>query len=166
MKRTTVTIITGLVFGLSFLLLGCGNSHNNTGSGNSSSQVSVTISPATANVPAGNALQFMASVANTTNTAVTWQVNGTAGGSAAVGTISSTGVYTAPATVPNPATTMVTAVSQADTTASASASVTITTASAFSLSPSSVTVLAGATQQFTVTTVGAQPVPKANWQVN
>lgn len=166
MKRTAVTIITGLVFGLSFLLLGCGNSHNNGGSGNSSSQVSVTISPASANVPAGNSLQFMASVANTMNTAVTWQVNGTAGGSAAVGTVSSMGVYTAPSTVPNPATTMVTAVSQADTTASASASVTVTAPSAFSVSPSSVTVLAGATQQFTVTTVGAMPVPKANWQVN
>jgi uncharacterized protein (DUF1800 family) len=39
-------------------------------------------------------------VANTSNTAVTWSVNGTVGGSAATGLISATGQYTAPATVP------------------------------------------------------------------
>ena len=41
------------------------------------------------------------------------------------GTISTTALYTAPATVPNPATVTVTAISQADTTKSATAQVTI-----------------------------------------
>jgi uncharacterized protein (DUF1800 family) len=45
-------------------------------------------------------VQFTATVANTSNTAVTWSVNGTTGGSAATGLISTTGQYTAPATVP------------------------------------------------------------------
>jgi uncharacterized protein (DUF1800 family) len=45
-------------------------------------------------------VQFTATVANTSNTAVTWSVNGTTGGSAAMGLISTTGQYTAPATVP------------------------------------------------------------------
>src|SRR5216117_2738657 len=85
--------------------------------------VSVTISPILATVAAGGTQQFTATVQNTSNTAVTWQVNGVTGGNATVGTISSSGLYTAPA---SPATVTVTAVSQADTTKSASAQVTIT----------------------------------------
>jgi hypothetical protein len=65
-------------------------------------------------------------VQNTSNTAVTWQVNGVTGGNATVGTISSAGLYTAPTVVPSPATVTVTAVSQADPAKSASAQVTVT----------------------------------------
>ena len=85
--------------------------------------VIVTIAPMSATVAAGGTQQFTATVQNTSNTAVTWQVNGVTGGNATVGTISSSGLYTAPA---SPATVTVTAVSQADTTKSASAQVTIT----------------------------------------
>jgi hypothetical protein len=88
--------------------------------------VSVTISPTSATVATGGTQQLTATVQNTSNTAVTWQVNGVTGGNATVGTISSSGLYTAPATVPSPATVTVTAVSQADPTKSASAQVTIT----------------------------------------
>ena len=88
--------------------------------------VSVTISPISATVAAGGTQQFSAMVQNTSNTAVTWQVNGVTGGNATVGTISSLGLYTAPGVVPNPATVTVTAVSQADATKSAAAQVTIT----------------------------------------
>src|SRR2546423_755114 len=88
--------------------------------------VRVTISPVSATVGAGGTQQFTATVQNTSNTAVTWQVSGVSGGNATVGTISSSGLYTAPAVVPNPATVTVTAVSQADPTKSASAQVTIT----------------------------------------
>src|SRR5213079_342410 len=91
-----------------------------------------------------------ATVQNTSNTAVTWQVNGVTGGNATVGTISSSGLYTAPA---SPATVTVTAVSQADTTKSASAQVTITppTAVSVTIAPTSATVAARGTQQFTAT---------------
>src|SRR5207244_12898072 len=65
--------------------------------------VSVAISPTSATVGAGGTQQFTATVTNTNNTAVTWQVNGVPGGNAA-GTISSAGLYTAPAVVPSPAT--------------------------------------------------------------
>jgi hypothetical protein len=88
--------------------------------------VSIEISPTSATVAVGGTRQFTATVQNTSNTAVTWQVNGVAGGNATVGTISSSGLYTAPAVVPSPATVTVTAVSQADATKSASAQVTIT----------------------------------------
>ena len=60
----------------------------------------VTVSPTTANVRAGSAFQFTATVTGNSNTAVNWSVNGTAGGSAALGTISAGGNYTAPATLP------------------------------------------------------------------
>ena len=53
--------------------------------------------------------QFTATVTNTTDTAVTWQVNGVTGGNATVGTINSSGLYTAPAVIPNPASVTITA---------------------------------------------------------
>ena len=87
--------------------------------------VTATISPTSATVTAGATQQFTTSVQNASNTAVTWQVNGVAGGNATVGTISTSGLYTAPASVPSTATVTVTAVSQADSTKSASAPVTI-----------------------------------------
>jgi uncharacterized repeat protein (TIGR03803 family) len=85
----------------------------------------VTISPTTAQIPVNGVQQFTALVSNTTNTAVTWNVNGVSGGNASVGTIGANGLYTAPAAVPNPATITVAAISQADTAVTASATVTI-----------------------------------------
>jgi 6-phosphogluconolactonase (cycloisomerase 2 family) len=111
--------------------------------------------------------QFTATVANTANTAVTWQVNGTAGGNATVGTISSTGLYTAPAAVPNPATVAVTAVSVADNTKSDTSNVTITAAPIITVTvaPSTANVTANATQQFTATVTGTANTA-VSWQVN
>jgi hypothetical protein len=65
---------------------------------------------------------FQATVTGSTNTAVTWEVNGVVGGNSTTGTIL-TGVYTAPTQVPNPASVTVTAVAQANTVVSKSASV-------------------------------------------
>ncbi|HEY6946096.1 MAG TPA: hypothetical protein VI431_13220, partial [Candidatus Acidoferrum sp.] len=93
--------------------------------GGGASQVAVTIKPTSEIVTVSQTTLFTDTVTGTTNTAVTWEVNNMAGGSTATGTITSSGAYTAPAQVPNPATVTVTAVSQADTTKSASASVTI-----------------------------------------
>jgi len=89
--------------------------------------IAVTVSPGSASVSAGGGAQaFAATVANTSNTAVTWQVNGLPGGNSTVGTISASGLYTAPATVPSPSTVTVKAISVADNTRSGSAQVTIT----------------------------------------
>ena len=90
--------------------------------------VLVLISPTSATVHVGKTHQFKSSVRNTSNTSVTWKVNGIAGGDGTIGTISSAGLYTAPGSVPSPATVTVTAVSKADTTKSASAAVTVTRA--------------------------------------
>lgn len=89
--------------------------------------VEVAVCPGSDSVPAGGGSQsFTATLANTTNSAVTWQVNGVTGGNATVGTISTSGVYTPPAGVPSPATVTVSAVSVADAASSGSAQVTIT----------------------------------------
>jgi Protein of unknown function (DUF1565) len=129
--------------------------------------VSIGMTPTSATVGTGSAQQFTATVQNTSNTAATWQVNGMTGGNATVGTISSSGLYIAPATVPSPATVTVTAVSQADPTKSTSAQVTITapTPVGIAISPASATVGIGNTQQFTATVQNTSNIA-VTWQVN
>lgn len=87
--------------------------------------VAVSVAPTTASVRAGAGQPFTASVTGTSNTSVTWSVNGLAGGNSTAGTINSAGMYVAPQTLPNPNTVTVTATSAADTTAKASATVTL-----------------------------------------
>ncbi|MBL8174917.1 MAG: DUF1800 family protein [Bryobacterales bacterium] len=68
---------------------------------------------------------FYASVSGATNKSVTWLVNGIAGGNATVGTVSTTGLYTAPAVVPSPNVVTVRARSVENTAVFAQASVTL-----------------------------------------
>ena len=91
----------------------------------SATPVTVSVSPVTATVQAGATQVFTATVANTSNTAVRWEVNGVTGGSSAVGTITSGGVYTAPGSVSATFTATITAVSAADNGRSGSAQVTV-----------------------------------------
>src|SRR5262249_42776062 len=87
--------------------------------------VVVTISPMGAIVAISTPQQFRASVTGTKNTAVTWSVSGSGCSGATCGTISTAGLYTAPATLPNPASVTVKATSQANTSSTASASLTL-----------------------------------------
>jgi PKD repeat protein len=75
-------------------------------------RVSVSVSPPSVNVSSGGTQQFTATVANTSNQAVTWSTTG--------GTISSTGLFTAPVVSSTTGIT-VTATSVASTSKSASA---------------------------------------------
>jgi len=127
--------------------------------------ITVTVTPATATVGPGASTQFMATVTGTTNTAVTWQVNGMPGGSAAAGTITSNGLYTAPSTIPNPATVTVTAVLSANAADSGSASVTVAQQVAVTVSPNPISVPIFTTQQFTAA-VNGQPSTAVTWEVN
>ncbi|MGH8139348.1 MAG: S8 family serine peptidase [Steroidobacteraceae bacterium] len=93
----------------------------------SPSVVMLAVCPASSSVQAGSGTQsFTASVANTSDASVTWQVNGVVGGNATVGTISTAGVYMAPGKLPSPSTVTVTAVSAADQAVTSSTQVTIT----------------------------------------
>ena len=110
-----------MMFALSLDLLllttGCGNP-STSATPSASSSVSVAIVPSTATVPEGGSLSFHAMVNGVADTSVTWSVQvGATGGS-----ITSSGVYTAPNTL---GTYSVLATSVADPTASASAVVTI-----------------------------------------
>ena len=91
----------------------------------SAAAVTVSISPTSPLIFTGGTQQFTATVTGAVNMAVTW--------SATSGTVSSSGLYTAPNTT---GTYTVTATSVADTTKSASATVTVTT-------PTSSTLLLG-----------------------
>jgi Bacterial Ig-like domain (group 2) len=143
--------------GCSLLVLatGCGGGSSSGSSGGSSS-VSISISPTTATVPSGGTQQFQATVTGSSNTGVTWQVNNVNGGSTQTGTISSSGLYTAPTTDVSIQAT-ITAVSAADSSKKANASVTVTGGTgtlSVGISPATATVGSGQTQQFTATVTG------------
>jgi hypothetical protein len=129
---------------LLFIIGGCGGG----GSSTPPVQISISVSPTSATVTAGNNQQFNANVTGTMNTAVTWSV---VGGSSN-GTISTTGLYFAPTTVPTTAQVSVTATSQADT--SKSASVTVTIQIGVQVLPPTVTVQVLGVQQFFVNVAG------------
>jgi hypothetical protein len=106
------------VMGLFLGMIACG------GGGGSSPVITIVISAPSTTATVGTALQFTATVTGTTDTAVTWQVNGVPGGTAATGTISASGSYLA-TTLPTPSTVTVTGVSQADATKSYSLEITV-----------------------------------------
>jgi hypothetical protein len=92
--------------------------------------ISVSVSPTTATVASGGTEQFSAQITNTSNTAVTW--------SATSGTVSTTGLFTAP-TVTATETVTVTATSVASNTKSASATATVNPAAGIlTLNPTSI----------------------------
>ncbi|MCL6566171.1 MAG: hypothetical protein K6U09_07085 [Acidobacteriia bacterium] len=78
------------------------------------SGVRVTVTPEAVGINTEETLQFTATVSGTSNTNVTWFVNDIEGGNTTVGTISPTGLYTAPTTPPSPASVGIKAVSQFD----------------------------------------------------
>ena len=85
----------------------------------------VTISPTSAVLFPTQTQQFTATASGTTTPSVTWSVNGAVGGNATLGTISSTGLYAAPTTVPSPPTLTVRATNTDDPSFSDSATVVI-----------------------------------------
>jgi hypothetical protein len=98
------------------------------------SVTSVSVSPSAANVANFGTQQFTASVNGAPSSAVTWEVNGVAGGGQSVGFISTSGLYVAPSGVPTKSdgkggsittTVTVSAVSQVNSSASGTAIVTV-----------------------------------------
>ncbi|MDT7543178.1 MAG: hypothetical protein QOE33_3082 [Acidobacteriota bacterium] len=87
--------------------------------------VTVMLDNSSVTIPVGGGRQFTATVSGASNTAVTWTVNGIAGGSATTGTIDSTGKYYSPANIAVGTVLTIQATSVADSTASASCAVTI-----------------------------------------
>jgi len=111
-----------------------GSSGGSGGSGGSTpGTVSVVVTPSTASLGTFGKQNFTATVTGSTNTAVSWMVNGVTGGNSTTGVISATGVYSAPLSIaPSvipannaPITVAITAVSQASSTATGAATVTL-----------------------------------------
>jgi hypothetical protein len=131
------------------------------------SDVLVSVSPASANLQLGKTQQFTASATGTTNNAVTWQAGGVTGGNSSVGTISSAGLYTAPSTYSGtlPATVSVTAISTVDTTKSASAGVTLHANMTVVVSPNPASVETFGSFQFAAAVQGNSN-QNVTWEVN
>lgn len=131
------------LLGATVLETGCGSTSSGTNNSNSSTPssgaVAVSLSPATASVRTGATQAFTAQVNNSSNQSVIWQVDGVSAGNSADGTVSAAGIYTAPATLPNPNTVTI---SSADTTASATSSVTLSnpTPTINSVTPSNLSI--------------------------
>ncbi|MGA7376992.1 MAG: hypothetical protein WBW36_11635 [Candidatus Sulfotelmatobacter sp.] len=159
MTVTTSKIFAGFIaLAVAFTLASCGGVSNSTTG--QSSNVTVSLNQSSMNVAVGATAQFTATVQNTTNTAVTWSVDGVAGGNATAGTISASGLYTAPAAAGSH---KVTATSVADTNASASAAVTVGALAA--ISPATAFLPPGGTQQFSSSIQGFSNT-SVNWAVN
>ena len=151
-----------VLFSLSFLFACGGGSKNNS----TSTSGNVSVTPGTASVPINTTQQFTATVANSTQ-GVYWSVNDVVGGDLTHGTISTSGLYSAPAVIPSPATVTIKATSIADSSQVSSATVTITTGTALTigLTPSTASVYTGRTQQFTAT-FNTGTNTGVTWQVN
>ena len=102
-----------------------------------------------------------------TDTAVSWSVNGVPNGDTTLGTITSAGVYTAPADLPSPATVQITATSHADPAKSGTGNLAITSDITLNLTPNPASVELGATQTFQATvTSSGHPDPSIRWSLS
>ncbi|HTC94519.1 MAG TPA: Ig-like domain-containing protein [Terriglobales bacterium] len=122
--------------------------------------ITVAITPTSATVQPKGTQQFTANVSPVPNFGVVWSVDGAVAGNGTVGTVSSNGLYTAPA---GSGTHTVTATSNDDSSKSASAQVTIPPGMA--ISPVKARVTPGATQQFTATVTDPALLP-VTWSVD
>ena len=150
------TVVAGLL-----LLAGCGGGNTSTTpvppTPTPSATGPITIFPGTVSVPVGGEAQFSAFLASDPTATFTWSVS--SGG----GTIDGlTGVYTAPAMIPSPATVTITVKSSS---VSGTALVTIVAApiGGVAISPAVVVVPAGAPFKFAATANGNLVTP--TWQV-
>jgi hypothetical protein len=154
-----------LFFAASFL--GCGGVVGPASTQPPPPGVTVSVAPPSASVLLGTPQTFTGAVSNSTNTDVTWSVNGIPGGNAAVGTISTGGIYTSPVDLPITASVNVQATSAADTSKSATAVVIITSDISVSVSPQTMPVELGAARPFTATVSSAgNPDRAVNWVVS
>ena len=115
----------------------------------------------------GMTATFAATVTNANSSGVNWSVNGVAAGNAVVGTITPSGLYTAPRDLPSPATLAITATSQADATKSATATVNIFSDILLTLTPNPASVELGAVQRFQVTVASSgHPDTTVRWSLS
>lgn len=161
-RREVALVVESMALAAS--LCGCGFSSG--GSSIPPQNVSVTVSPQNTTVSLGRTVQFTGTVTGAGSDSVNWSVNGVAGGNSIVGTISATGLYTAPQTIPSNPSITVTATTQSAPQASGSATVKIQSGIAVSITPRSANVAPGGNVTFSAAVSGAGSASSAvNWSV-
>src|SRR6201997_1787154 len=133
--------------------IGCGTSNSSGGKNPPPPAVTVALSAASPDVRLSTTDQVTATVTGSSNQNVSWFVSAVAGGNTTVGTISASGIYSAPSAMPAAAGTVtIKAVSAADSSATASTTLTLwnPTPTLGSVSPQSF-----ATGAFTLTINGS-----------
>src|SRR5262249_39229048 len=103
-------------------------------------RVAVNVSPGLVALTSSQSQQFNASVTGSSNTAVIWSMTPSAG------TLSSSGLYTAPSAITSSQTITITATSAADSTRSASATVTLMPPVTVFVGPANVSLSASQSQ--------------------
>src|SRR6202046_1945903 len=179
--KSKISPLSALFLSVAFILglSACG------GSGSTSTVTSIMISPTAATVNFNTTIDITAQVnlsnnTNATNTTVTWQVNGIGGGNASVGTIvnspddNQVGIYTAPRVVPpeNNGQVMITATApqvpssttNTNIVTSNTAIITVGAGLGLTITPTTATVGAGGTQQFSAF-LNNLPDANATWTV-
>jgi DNA-binding beta-propeller fold protein YncE len=137
----------------------------------SSKTISVTVSPKTATVKLQSTQQFAYSITPSSDTAgVKWYVNDTLSGNSTIGTIDTTGKYTAPSSSSTSFTVTIKAISNTDTSKYDTATLTVSTGATVTVFPTStVTIAEGETYQFTDTVtnlVNANSPTTVDWYVD
>lgn len=144
--RRFITIST--LIAISATIIACGG-----GGHESPPVVSISLTPGTATVTAGQTQQFTAAVSGSSNTSVTYALSGSGCTGAACGTINASGLYTAPSPIPASGTVTVTATAAADTSKTAKATITQTPV-AVTISPTTSSLRGADAKQFAATVTG------------
>ena len=119
----------------------------------------VTIFPGTASVPVNGKAQFSAFLASAPSATFTWSVSSGSGN----GTIDNNGLYTAPSSIPSPASVTITATGSGQT-GTATINIVAAPAGGLAIDPAVVVVPAGQTFTFSATSNGNPITP--TWQAN
>jgi arylsulfate sulfotransferase len=96
------SIASGLLLVLGIALSGCGSA-NSTSNSEFFQPANFKVTPNTGLLLAGQSAQFSTSGSSGSLVNLVWKVNGVGGGSSSTGTITSSGIYTAPASTPTSA---------------------------------------------------------------
>ncbi len=163
-------LVLGVNLCLLLVMAGCGAATYPNAPHSDNHATTMVFDPAPAVLTVGQTFQFAVSGPNAVHAAAIWTVSGIRGGNSTVGTISSTGLYTAPAAPPNPPSVTIAAAGHTDSSDAASLQITISAdkpaevaiSIASPVGPASVTV--GQTLPITAAVAGA-PNTAVNWTV-
>jgi len=122
--------------------------------------VTVSAAPTAATLYAGQVQQFTATVGNAATTAVTWSLS-----PSGVGSVSASGLYTAPSSITAQKVVTLTATSQADPSKHSSSTVTLYPPVTVSVTPATTTLYTSQAQQFTAT-VGNTANTSVTWSLS